>query len=211
MSRTPRPRTRRPWPVLAVALAVAVLVAGCGLSADNDPQLLDSESLPEELQPGGSPTTATTPGDADDVEQVRVWFLQGTGSDTILVPTHREVPTPINVPIVLEALFTQPPDEQEREAGTTSAIPPDTTIERWELSGDVLVLELSESFYQLEGDPSRNAFAQIVYTVTGLHSVERVQFGFDGEIVEAKDGEGEDRIEPLGRADYASLDPRRSQ
>jgi spore germination protein GerM len=210
MSRIPRPRTWRAWPAAAALLAVAVLAAGCGLSADNDPQLLDSESLPQELQPGGSPTTAAPSGDADDTDRVRVWFLQGTGSDTILVPTDREVPTPVNVPIVLEALFTQPPGDLEREAGTTSAIPADTTIERWELSGDVLVLELSESFYELEGDPSRHAFAQIVYTVTGLRNVERVQFGFDGEIVEAKDGEGEDRIEPLGRADYVSLDPRRS-
>lgn len=200
-------RSRLRW-ALSLVLAASMFATGCGLSTNSDPEPLASENLPDELQPGGTTTTVAPAANADDVEEVQVWFLTGTGSDVTLEALPREVPQPAGLPIVLEALFSQPPDDDEREAGITSAIPPDTAVERWELSGDVLVLELSQNFHDLlEGEPSRNAFAQVVYTATSLPNVRLVQFVLDGEIVEAKDGEGEDRIEPLGRNDYASLAP----
>lgn len=203
------PRRRARW-ILAFALAVGVATTGCGISTDETPEQLASEALPQDLQPTGS-TTTTAPADAAEVESVGVWFLRGAGDDARLVRARREVPGPATVRIVLEALFNQPPNETERQAGISSAIPPDTTIEDSSLNGDVLVLELSENFYDLEGDPSRNAFAQIVYTATGLSDVQLVQFALEGELVEARDGGGEDQIGPLGRNDYANLDPVQNQ
>ena len=200
------PRRRARW-ILASALVVGIATTGCGISTDETPEQLASDALPQDLQPTGSTTTTTAPADAAEVESVGVWFLRGAGDDARLVRARREVPGPATVRIVLEALFNQPPNETEREAGISSAIPPDTTIEDSSLNGDVLVLELSENFYDLEGDPSRNAFAQIVYTATGLSDVQLVQFAVDGELVEARDGSGEDQIGPLGRNDYANLDP----
>ena len=202
-------RQRARW-ILAFALAVGIATSGCGISTDEAPEQLASDALPQDLQPSGT-TTTTSPADAADVESVGVWFLRDAGNDARLVQARREVPGPASVRIVLEALFNQPPNEIERDAGISSAIPPDTTIEDSSIDGDVLVLELSENFYDLEGDPSRNAFAQIVYTATGLSDVQLVQFALDGELVEARDGGGEDQIGPLGRNDYANLDPVRNQ
>lgn len=203
----PLPGSAAGW-ALPLVLAVGTFAVGCGLSTHSDPEPLASENLPEDLQPGGTTTTVAPAAHADDVGEVQVWFLIGTDSDVTLEPITREVPQPANLDIVLEALFDQPPDDNEREAGITSAIPPDTVVDSWELSGDVLVLELSQNFFdRLEGETSRNAFAQVVYTATSLPNVRLVQFALAGEIIEAKDGEGEDRIEPLGRNDYASLAP----
>lgn len=195
----------RAWAGLATALAL-LTATGCGLSANDEPQPLARDDLPSDLLDEDTTPTAVT-GDLATTE-VTVYFMQtDEEGGRRLVPRPRQVPAPGDAESRLQALLTQPPDEAERAQGISTAVPEDVSIlSRPEHTNDgVLVVNLSESFYALQGDSSRNAFAQVVFTATEVPRVDAVRFELEGRMAEALDGDGEARRDAVDRDAYRSL------
>lgn len=158
-------------------LAALILAAGCGgeeaveerAPATEPPattQAVTQEAQPEplETQPGGTLDLA-------------VYFLR----DGKIAAARREVPvTQAVARAALEALAAGP-TALEREAGLTSDVPESVRIERLAVAGGTAQVELS----------SCAGFAQVVYTLTRVPGVERV---------ESECGGGT-------RADYESVTP----
>jgi spore germination protein GerM len=198
-------RRGRGLPVLVVLLLLAT-TAACGLSTNDEPEAIDDPQT-EPVEAGADAPDLST---VDDTTTVHVWFVRtDEDGETHLVEAERFVPPPPTQRSVLEALIQSPPTDEERNEGTTTYIPEDVTIaEQPDLRSDgVLIVELSPDFYDLQGDTARYAFAQIVFTATGLPHVEMVQFERDGEPFNAVDGEGQSRAVPLTRKSYEELAP----
>jgi spore germination protein GerM len=195
---------------LAGALALlAGALTGCGLGANDEPQPLARDNIPSDLldEHASDPTVVDS---GVDTTVVTVYFIQtdddgGRG----LVPLARRVPVPGNAESRIQALITQPPDEPERAEGVSTAVPADASIlSRPEHTDDgVLVVNLSENFYDLQGDASRHAFAQVVFTATEVPRVERVRFELRGEPFRPVDGDGQTRSGAVGRNAYRNLLP----
>jgi hypothetical protein len=190
----------------ALALLVAAAVTGgCGLSTNDEPETIRDNVPPDLLDEAES----ASPGEAtEDTETAFVWFLNtDSETDTYLVRAERQVPRPATQTNVLETLITEPPSEMERLDGISTDVPEDVTLTATprQTSGGVLIVDLSEDFYELQGETARNAFAQIVFTATGLPGVDEVQFQRDGEVFNAVDGDGQSRRDPLGRNDFDKL------
>lgn len=187
---------------------VAMLLSGCGLSTDDSPEAITGSSV--ESSASTTPPTLVLPSEAG--EEISVWFLlTGDAGDgeTVLEEAPRHVPRPATAASHLEALLGQPPDDDERERGVWSALPPDATLaSRPRQEGHVLVVDMPEGVYEdLHGIIAQNAFAQIVYTATAIDGVESVRFERDGSLFEAVDGEGQASADPLGRDDFVELVP----
>jgi spore germination protein GerM len=108
---------------------------------------------------------------------------------------------------LLEALIEQPPNEAERTDGIATRVPDNARVdgrpERTETG--VLEVNLSENFYDLQGEASRLAFAQVVFTATGLDGVSSVRFLVNGRPAGVVDGDGQSRDGPVDRTAYRSL------
>lgn len=198
-------RRSRRW--AAVLLAAVVGMAGCGVTADGEPEVIAGDEIPAELL-DPNPTTSTTLEGA--TASITVYLLQRTGSTTQLVPVAREVEDPGRAGERIEALL-QPTSEEEKARGLTSSIPADTVLlgtpdldaERQELT-----LDFSEELFAVEGTELSQAFAQIVWTVTELEGVRRVLFLVEGEPQRAPDADGVEQDGAVSTADYWSLRPR---
>lgn len=196
------------WRRLAAAMAAAALtaVAGCGIDGDSDPTAIAAENLPSGLVE--EPTTTSTTESAATV-QVTVYFLARTGDNNVLTASTREVGAPAGPPERLRALLTQPPLQEEQDRGITTAIPSDTALLDTAIDTDrqLLTIDLSRHLFEIQGAGLRTAFGQLVWTATEDARVERVQFLVDGEPATALTGDGEEKTEPVSRADYSNLRP----
>jgi spore germination protein GerM len=201
--------TARPG-LLVVATLLVVAATGCGLSTNDQPEAIDEPQSEPIDTDAGAPDLSTV----DGAETVKVWFLSTDDEGEVhLVEVERQVAQPATVRSLLEVLIAEPPDDEERDAGISTGIPESVTVaEEPDLRSDgVLTVELSEEFYDLQGETARNAFAQIVFTATGFTAtgfpdIEMVQFERDGEPFSAVDGDGQSRAGPLSRASYRGLD-----
>ena len=187
-------------------LALVAGVVGCGLSTDDEPQAIPNGTA----DPDTTTTTTTRPAPVGETDNVTVYFLQSVeGAEEVLYEAQRQVPLPATPATRLDALFTQPPTDEEREEGVWSAIPVDAVLaDRPRQEGTVLVVDLPEGVYdQLHGVIAQDAFAQIVFTATAIPGVSAVAFQRDGSPFEAVDGSGQAQRGPLSRADFPELDP----
>jgi spore germination protein GerM len=194
--------------VVLVVLLAAVLGTGCGLSTNDEPEAI-KDNVPSDLvdseaaAPDGSQLSGLT-------ATVHVWFTTtDADQNTRLVRRDREVPQPPTQSSVLEALIQDPPTNAERVDDISTAIPEDVklTAQPQQRGDGVLIVNLSDAFYELQGATARNAFAQIVYTATQMPNVDMVQFELDGEPFTAVNGDGQAVTGPLGRSSYEKLKP----
>lgn len=184
-----------------LGMALVVALAACGLPSDGAPRQIADDKVPFELL--GPSTTETTTTVAGGLS-VRLFFVDGT----VLRAVRRGVPDR-DARTVLGELFKGVSESDP--ATVTTAIPRDTQTVNVTNDGDVLVITLNATFLTIGGAEQRNAFAQIVYTVTDLE-VPGVRF----RVVDA-DGSNERDVqaltdnglksEPLTRSDFASLQP----
>ncbi|MGV3760042.1 MAG: GerMN domain-containing protein [Actinomycetota bacterium] len=195
----------RRW--LISLLAASVVLGGCGVTAEDEPELIAGDEVPGDLLDPSSTTSTPREG---ATAAITVYLLQRTGSATQLVPVTREVEDPARPGERIEALL-QPTSEDEKSTGLTSSIPADTVLlgtptldpERQELT-----LNFSEELFSVEGSELSQAFAQIVWTVTELEGVRRVRFLIEGEAQRAPDADGVEQDGAVSTADYWSLRPR---
>jgi spore germination protein GerM len=201
--------TRRRSRLLLIALlATLALVAGCGITANDGPEAIAPENLPPDLL-NPNPGPSTTVARADGTSTVAVFFVERINDRDRLSEVQREVDDASLPGPRLAALLAQP-TEAEAAQGLTTSIPADTVLldATLDQANDELVLNLSDGLFSIEGEELVKAFAQIVWSVTELESVQRVRFLVDGRAVRAQNAAGEEQEGAVTRADYAALTPR---
>lgn len=185
-----------------VALALLGLVgalAACGVPEDEGPEALSADEVPFGLLTT-VPSTTTTVVDLPPDREAELFFLAADGR-VRGVPREVEDRSPT---AVLEALLAT--EAAAVPTGFSSAIPAGTELlDDPEIEDGVLTVDLSEEFTSVEGERSIAAVAQIVYTATGLSSVDAVAFRVEGEPVSVSDEDGAQQSDPVDRLDYDSL------
>jgi spore germination protein GerM len=186
-----------------VGTVVLSAAAACGLGTDEEPRAIDAENVPNSL---AEETTTATAEETETSQVANVWLIRSTEDRVRLEPRPRNVPlaTPRGV---LEALLVQTPTEEEREEGLTTSLPGSTALNTGpSLGGDgVLVVDLTSGIFEVEGQTLRNAFGQLVCTVTELDAVTAVVFEVEGEQRRVPDGEGQQTGRPLRCESYERL------
>ena len=191
--------------LVLVLVAGLLLVAGCGLSENSKPRVIAAADVPEELiDPNPATTTTVVPSPTTTV--VSVYYVIQQDGQTRLVARPREVADASRAADRLAALLL-PPTPDELAAGILTSIPADTVVIDTDLVGDELVVGLSASLFDVQGEELRNAFAQLVWTATELDTVRRVRFRVDGQDVNAPDANGIEQSRPVQRGDYVLLAP----
>jgi germination protein M len=138
-------------------LALTLVAAGCGGSDDDT-------SGSEPPPPPPPATTSTEPEPIVGAADVGVYFLR----DDELGYAQRSVGvTPLIPKATLEELLAGPTAE-EKEAGLTSDIPPNTEVVSVDVANDTADVELSNPLDEL-------GTMQVVQTLTQLETIERVR------------------------------------
>lgn len=182
--------------MLALVLVTLTVMSGCSIQPDASPNDLPTERA----DVFGEPVT----GDA----------TAGTNRIYLLSPTDPEAPQRLRAvqrdvttapASVLSSLFAGPNATERRDAQLDTAIPPDVELIAARPVGQVLTIDLSDSFDELTPDGLRLAVAQIVSTATDIDGVESVQLRIDGEPQVWPLGNGELTNRPLTKFDYPGL------
>lgn len=176
---------------------VLTTVVGCGIPVDERARPLSRDEVPSGLRTEAPPTTqfaAPSPASAE------LFFVR----DSRLAPVGRQTETP-SVDEALAALGSGP-TASERGDGLRTALPGPVELAGAEAAG-VPVVEVAESFGEIEGEEQILALAQIVFTLTGVPGVNGVAFSLSGRVVEVPTGDGTLKAGPLGRDDYAAVAP----
>ena len=166
----------------AAALAAAALAAaGCGIPTDDGPRAISRENVPDDVVDATTEATASQPTVTAPI------YLVQSPEDPRLVTVHRRVPagSPAADPdtaAVLETLLRATANPQEQADGITNLIPQDTRLaSQPELVGGTLMVDLTREIFDVEGEPQRAAFGQIVCTANALEGVRSVRFLVQGE------------------------------
>jgi hypothetical protein len=181
--------------VLALLLTAAV---ACGLPSDSQPRQIADDKVPFELLgPSTTSPASTVPGGPN----VRLFFLDGTQVHALNRSVTNRDPQSVLNELVKGLTDTDP-------AGITTAIPKDTQIVRVVADGTTLVVTLNSAILNIAGTEQKNAFGQLVYTVTDLD--------FSGVRFRVTDASGAEQDVPtptdngakagsVGRSDFLSL------
>lgn len=165
----------RPRSLPACALLV-VLAAGCGMSAQSGPQVLD-------LPVGSASLPLDRPVDpAPDQAEVSATAYFATDSDE-LVPVVRRVPSVGGPGAQLAAVVSslvEGPTDAEAEAGLRSAVPPTTSILAATIDGGIATIDLSATFASIGGPEELLAVGQFALTATTFPGVRALRLRLDG-------------------------------
>lgn len=207
---------------VGVAVLMTTALASCGgVRTQDEPSPIDPANVPEVLTERGETadddTEAAEPPeiDEDNITRPAVWFIR-TGEDEVrLLPVPRKPTPPANMTSLLEALLDDVPSEDERAQNITTAIPETTELASPpRLSGQergVLMIDLTPGIWDVQGPDLRNAFGQIVCTVTEAQGVEHAddvnnaRFLVNGEPTSVLDGRGAETRAPLNCDNYRNL------
>lgn len=183
-----------------VALA-GVLAVGCGVPPDDKATIAQPGSVPYDLLGDSPAATATTQG-AFQTEKATIFLVQGER----LAPVQRELPAPVSVGAVLEALADGPTSTEVQLGLRTTLLTPGL-MRSGGVQGGIATIDLGQPFTEIVGRDQIVALAQIVSTVTGLPGVGRAAFTLEGQPVGILRGDGAVTTESVSRDDYATLAP----
>lgn len=194
--------TRAPRAALVLLLALAVVLTACGLPNDRAPRQIADDKVPFELL---GPSTTTPTSTVEGGAFVHLYFLDGTQ----LLLVNRSLPDR-DPKTVLNELVKGVTDGDP--SGLTTALPKDTQIVNTETDSDGnLVVTLSNAILTIGGAVQKQAFGQLVFTLTDL-TTSGVRF----RVVDAN-GAPQDvqpptdagqKAGPLTRIDFLSLQPK---
>jgi spore germination protein GerM len=165
----------------AVIAVVTLGLVGCGIPTDDNPRAISSESVPDAAVDDTTEATASEPTVAAPI------YLVQSPDDPRLVDVERRVPagSPAAGPdpaAVLETLLSATANPREQANGITNLIPEDTRLaSQPALARGTLVVDLTNEIFNVEGEPQRAAFGQIVCTANALEGVNLVRFLVQGE------------------------------
>jgi len=175
-------------------LAALVLVTGCGVSTNDAPRTLGPGEAPFSV-----PTSEPSPSPVVNGEQTTIYLVRA--DDRKLRPVTRVLPADPTPQVLLQAL-QQGPDEEESNAGLTTAVSEDALIVRNEdPSQPIVTVELPESVAVNEN----LGLGQVVLTLTRLSTVTAVQFTRDGEVIQVPGPAGSLISGPLSSSAYSGL------
>ncbi len=190
------PLRRRAVAVIAAPVLLGGVV-GCGVQLDDQPRKIATDAVPFDLletSTTGVPS-ATTP--LPTFQETSVFLVD---NDDYLIEVRRQLPGEVR--LAIGSLLT-PPTEAEVNSGLSTDIAPSVSLRGISGPEDGLVtIDLTADGTERSPEISRLAFAQLVYTATGLQGVDRVLFQVDGQAREVPTGEGQSTAEPLSRIDY---------
>ena len=190
------PLRRRAAAVIAAPFLLGAAV-GCGVQLDDEPREIAEEAVPFDLletSTTGAPSS-TTP--LPTFQETSVFLVD---NDDYLIEVRRQLPGDVRLAIL--SLLT-PPTEAEVNSGLSTDISPSVRLRGISGPEDGLVtIDLASDGTEQSPEISRLAFAQLVYTATGLPGVNRVLFQVDGQAREVPTGEGQSTAQPLSRVDY---------
>lgn len=187
--------------LVLVLLPVVAVAAGCGIPPDDRASLAQPGSVPYDLLGDGPAATATTQL-SSQTEKATLFLVQGER----LAPVQRELPAPVSVESVLQALAAGP-TTTEVQLGLRTALLAPGLMRSGGVSGGIATIDLGLPFTEIAGRDQIVALAQIVSTVTGLPGVGRARFTLDGQPVGILRGDGAVTTETVSRDDYATLAP----
>jgi spore germination protein GerM len=179
-----------------VCVAVALALVGCGGGTQSKPQKLGAKDVPFGLLEA---PTSTVPPTTVPVRQYPfvVYFISGDGTVNAVVRTSNARPVPN---IVGEALLAGPTPE-EVQVRMHSAIPKRSVVHFSGVLKQTVKVDLDPSFGDVNLSNQRAALAQIVFTLTALRGVKRVQFLLEGKVTSVPRIKGSTRG-TVTRADY---------
>ncbi len=187
---------------LATLLVAALGLAGCGIPPDDHATLAAEDSVPFDLL-GRAPSVTATTLPFSQTEKSTLFLVQGER----LAPVQRELPAPVSVESVLEALASGPTTTEVQLGLRTALLNFPGLMRSGGVSGGIATIDLGQPFTEIAGRDQIVALAQIVSTVTGLPGVGRVRFTLDGNPVGILRGDGAVTTETVSRDDYATLAP----
>jgi spore germination protein GerM len=187
---------------LAALMAATLGLAGCGVPPDNQATLTAPDSVPFDLL-GETPSVTATTLPFAQTEKATLFLVQGER----LAPVQRELPAPVSVESVLEALVTGPSSTEVQLGLRTALLTTPGLVRSGGVTGGIATIDLGQPFTEIAGRDQIVALAQIVSTVTGLPGVGRVRFTLDGNPVGILRGDGAVTTETVSRDDYATLAP----
>ncbi len=182
-------------------MAAWLVLAACGVPPDDRASVASPDSVPFDLLSQAPSVTPTTLSFAQ-TEKATLFLVQGER----LAPVQRELPAPVSVTSLLEALAAGP-TSTEVQLGLRTALLTPGLMRSGGVSGGIATIDLGQPFTEIAGRDQIVALAQIVSTVTGLPGVGRVRFTLDGNPVGILRGDGAVTNETVSRDDYATLAP----
>jgi spore germination protein GerM len=192
---------RRLAGIVAAAVAACLVATGCGIPPDDHATLAAPASVPFDLLGQAPSVTATTLPFAP-TERATLFLVQGER----LAPVQRELPAPVSVESVLQALAAGP-TATEVQLGLRTALLTPGLMKSGGVSGGIATIDLGQPFTEIAGRDQIVALAQIVSTVTGLPGVGRARFTLEGNPVGVLRGDGAVTTDSVSRDDYATLAP----
>jgi spore germination protein GerM len=187
---------------LIALLALVLVVTACGLPSDGSPRRIADDKVPFELL---GPSTTTPTSNVAGGPNVRLYFLDGTQLRAVNRTVSNRDPQMVLSDLVKGLIDTDP-------FGVTTAIPKDTQIVSVANDGETVVVTLNNAILTIGGAEQKNAFGQMVYTVTDL-GIRAIRF----RVTDAGGGNGQDvptptdngaKAQPLTRSDFISLQPK---
>lgn len=124
-----------------------------------------------------------------------------------LIAVERSIPriasTEEKIRIAVESLL-KGPNEKEKSAGLSSAMPEEATLVDIRIEGDIVYLDFSKDIEKGGGTTlMMDRLAQIVYTATQFPPVSKVQLLINGKPIKYFSGEGITDVEkPMGRDNF---------
>ncbi|HEY5272177.1 MAG TPA: GerMN domain-containing protein [Acidimicrobiales bacterium] len=188
---------RRLMPLLG-ALALVSALSGCSVATQNT-----ATPLPTRLTVPPTTTTTTVPS-SKGTHQIKVYFLKNGRLYPVL-----EYYSSDPLGLALGALEIGP-TAIETDEGLTSAI----TEQAAQITSvgpprdGIALIEVDQAFVDLPGEALEQAFAQIVFTVTGLpDGPASVEFFYNSNRMQALIPPGQLVIRAVTRSDYCAFAP----
>lgn len=173
-----------------------LVTTGCGVSTQVTPEHVDLSVVGASHQPRR--------GDKAGLDESRrAIYLT---ADRRLVRLVRSVSAYSGVEGSLEELSAGP-TAAEADRGVRSALPPGSAALTALISDGVARVRLPASYGEVQGRSQVLAIAQIVYTLTSIDGITRVEFEIDGRPIDVPVDRGQLRDRPVSRADYAAVAP----
>ena len=207
-------------------IAIALLLAACGTGPNSagpltlPPQTSTTSPAETTAPPTSAPATPDTTtastipsdttippdnnGSTPASATITVYLLDGAGT---AVAVKRNVATREVGSAAIQALIAGP-TAGEASDGLSSAFPSDSLLLGIRIGDGTATVDMSREFEAGGGSALiLGRLAQLVYTLTGFPSVDRVQLLLDGRQVDTFSGEGVLVGEPLTRADFTGAVP----
>ncbi len=187
---------RRP----GLAMVAVAALAGCGLQPDSAPR--DIRPVDQPAVGDATPTTRPLAG-----QSAKIFMISpdAAGRPVTLAAVRRDLdPTAaVRVTALLAGLTAE---EQGQRLQT--AIPTGTRLLSAEVrSSGVALVNLSEDFIAVSDTQLAHAVAQLVFTLTQLPDVHRVQLLINGQPLDSPRGDGTLTASPLTPFDFPGLNP----